>query len=77
MVHKLVMSGIVEALDRGDLLSPLLFVLVLDVLSTLFNNMMNSGILQGIVLSKSGVKTCYLQFADDLLIMTIGGRDDL
>lgn len=66
-----------RGLRQGDLLSPLFFVLVVDVLSTLFNNALNSGVLHGVMLGDSGIKMCHLQYADDLLIMMTGGGEDL
>lgn len=62
---------------QEDPLSPLLFVLVVDVLSTMFNNTQNSGILHGISLGDRGDKMCHLQFVDDLLVMMTGGWEDL
>lgn len=66
-----------KGLRQGDPLSPLLFVLVVDVLSTMLNYALNSGVLQGVMLGNMGVKMCHLQYADDLLILTNGGREDL
>lgn len=62
---------------QEDPLSPLLFVLVVDVLSTMFNNTQNSGILHGISLGDRGDKMCHLQFVDDLLVMMTRGWEDL
>lgn len=52
-------------------------MLVTDVLSTMFNNALNSGILHGIALGDLGVKMCHIQYADDLLVMMTGGGEDL
>lgn len=49
-----------KGLRQGDPLSSLLFALVINVLSTLFSNALNSGILYGVVLCDSGVKMCHL-----------------
>lgn len=65
-----------RGLRQGDPLSPLLFVLVTDVLSAMFNHALNSKILIGIPLDDFGSK-CYLHYADDLLILTSGGLEDL
>lgn len=62
-----------RGLRQGDPLSPLLFVLAVDVLSSMFNNALNSGILYGVPIGESGTKMCHLQYADDLLILTAGG----
>ncbi|XP_039114040.1 uncharacterized protein LOC120249550 [Dioscorea cayenensis subsp. rotundata] len=66
-----------RGLRQGDPLSPLLFALVVDVLSTMFNNALNSGILYGVALGGTGIRMCHLQYADDLLILTNGGVEDL
>lgn len=49
----------------------------MDVLSTMFNNALASGILHGIALGDDNERVCHLQFADDLLVMTTGGGEDL
>ncbi|XP_039122027.1 uncharacterized protein LOC120258643 [Dioscorea cayenensis subsp. rotundata] len=59
-------------LRHGDPLSPLLFILVVDVLSSLLSNALDSGILYGVPLGSQG-KICHLQYVDDLLILTAGG----
>lgn len=64
-------------LRQEDPLLPLLFVLVMDVLSTIFDNAMNFGILHGITLGDLRVKMCHLQFAYDLLFMTNREGKDL
>lgn len=43
----------------------------------MFNNALSSGILHGVAIGSSGVKMCHLQFADDLLILSTGGGEDL
>lgn len=49
----------------------------MDVLSTMFNNVVASRILHGIALGDQGERVCHLQFTDDLLVMTTGGGEDL
>lgn len=65
-----------RGLRQGDPLSPLLFVLVTDVLSSMFTHAINAKILIGITLGELGSK-CNLHYADDLLILTSGGIKDL
>lgn len=43
----------------------------------MINNALNSGILHGVALGDLGVKMCQLQYADDLLILTTSGGEDL
>ncbi|XP_039116779.1 uncharacterized protein LOC120252722, partial [Dioscorea cayenensis subsp. rotundata] len=65
-----------RGLRQGDPLSPLMFILVVDVLSSLFSNALDSGILYGVPLGSQG-KICHLQYADDLIILIAGGAEDL
>lgn len=65
-----------RGLRQGDPLSPLFFVLVTDVLSSLFTHALSSKILVGVHLGELGNK-CNLHYADDLLIMSTGGLEDL
>lgn len=65
-----------SGLRQGDPLSPLLFVVVTDVLSTMFSHALRSRILIGVPLGDLGSR-CNLHYADDLLILTTGGLEDL
>ncbi|XP_039130342.1 uncharacterized protein LOC120266746 [Dioscorea cayenensis subsp. rotundata] len=65
-----------RGLRQGDPLSPMHFVLVSDVLCTMFDNALNSKILIGVPLGEQG-SICNLHYADDLLVMTVGGAEDL
>ncbi|XP_039123501.1 uncharacterized protein LOC120260128 [Dioscorea cayenensis subsp. rotundata] len=67
-----------RGLRQGDPLSSLLFVLVADVLCTMFDNALNSQILIGVPLGEYG-RICNLHYTDDLLVMTVGrrGAEDL
>ncbi|XP_039134175.1 uncharacterized protein LOC120271557 [Dioscorea cayenensis subsp. rotundata] len=65
-----------RGLRQGDPLSPLLFVLVSDVLCTMFDNALNSHVLIGVPLGEYG-SICNLYYADDLLVLTVGGAEDL
>lgn len=66
-----------RGLKKGDPLSPLLFVLVVDVLSSMFYHILSSGVLHEVPIGGSGVKMCHLQYADDLMVMSTGGVEDL
>ncbi|XP_039136185.1 uncharacterized protein LOC120273588 [Dioscorea cayenensis subsp. rotundata] len=65
-----------HGLHRGDPLSPLLFILVVDVLSAMFNHALATHVLHGVPLGSQG-NVCHLQYADDLLILSAGGIKDL
>lgn len=65
-----------KGLCQGDTLSPLLFVLAMDVLSSMFSHALTSRVLFGVPLGD--FKTvCHLQYADDLIILSAGGWEDL
>ena len=65
------LCSISKKLRQGDPLSPLLFILVMDVLSTMLDHTLQSGVLYGVPL---GIvrKMCHLQYADNLLILEAG-----
>lgn len=65
-----------RGLKKHDPLSPLLFTLVSDILSLMFNHAMDSCVVYGVLLGNFG-KICHLQYADDLLIVTAGGVEEL
>lgn len=65
-----------RSLRESDPFSPLLFVLVADVLSTMCSHALSSRILVGVPLGSLD-NLCHLQFEDDLLLITIGGLEDL
>lgn len=55
---------------------PFLFLLVTDALSMMFTNALATGILYGVPLGNQG-KMCHLQYADDMLLITTRGVEDL
>ncbi|XP_039138867.1 uncharacterized protein LOC120276209 [Dioscorea cayenensis subsp. rotundata] len=65
-----------RGLRQGDPLSSLLFALVVDVLSAMFFHALRSKVLFGVPLNQFD-SICHLQYADDLLIFSAGGQDDL
>lgn len=76
MVLLMATPGIKRGLQQGDPLSPLLFLLVTDVSSVMFSHALNSRILVRVPIGDFGSR-CNLHYADDLLIMTTGGLEDL
>lgn len=58
------------------MLSPLLFVLVVDALSAMCSHALSLGILTGVPLGDHGTM-CHLQYADDLQLLSTGGIEDL
>lgn len=65
-----------RGLRQGDLLSPMLFVLIMDVLCSMFSHALRSKVLIGVPLGELGSR-CNLHYADDLLVLTTGGLEDL
>lgn len=65
-----------RGLRQGDPLSPLLFALAGDVLSAMFTHTLKSKVLVGVPLDQNE-NICHLQFADDLIIFSAGGQEDL
>lgn len=65
-----------RGLHQGDPLSPLLFALAADTLSAMFSHALRSRILVGVPIGNSD-SICHLQYANDLIIFSAGGQDDL
>ena len=65
-----------RGLRQGDPLSPLLFALAADTLSAMFTHALKSKVLVGVPIGSSG-SISHLQYADDLIIFSAGGQEDL
>lgn len=65
-----------HGLRQGDPLSPMLFMLVMDAMSAMFSHALSSGVLVGVPNGEFGAR-CNLHFANDLLVLTSGGLEDL
>lgn len=61
---------------QGDPLFPLVFALVMDVLCSIFVHALRTKVLVRVPLGEFGSK-CNLDYADDLLVLTMGGPEDL
>lgn len=64
-----------RGLRKGDPLSPFLFALPANVFSTMFNHAFTSKALIGVKLDQSK-SICHLQYANDLIILSVGGQED-
>lgn len=58
---------------QGDPLSPLIFNLVVEILSSLINIATNLNLFSGILIPNCSVRLTHLQFADDTLMFLDGG----
>lgn len=65
-----------RGLRQGDPLSPMVFVLVAEVLTLMMLKVQEAGLLEGFKVSEAGVGIPILQFADDTLLLTNGGMDE-
>lgn len=65
-----------RGLKQGSPMTPLLFVLVTNVLCTMFRNVLHSHIPIGVSLGAFGSKR-NLHYADDLLVLTTSGMENL
>lgn len=57
-----------QGLRQGDHLSPFLFLLCAEGLSSILNQAENRRVLQGAVVIREGISTNYLLFADDCVL---------
>lgn len=61
--------GSSRSLRQGDLLSPLLFLLVVEVLGRTLDRAVVIGMLEGLQVWPNGMVVSHFQFADDTLIL--------
>ncbi|KAA3465545.1 reverse transcriptase [Gossypium australe] len=59
-----------KGLRQGDLLSPFMFLLCKEGLSSLMRLVMNKGLLRGVKASRSGPQDSHLLFADDCILFS-------
>lgn len=76
MAHQMAIFAIRGICDKVTLCHLYFFVLATDMLCEMFTNALQSKILVGIPLGEFG-SMCNLHYADDLLIITTGGLEDL
>ena len=66
-----------QGIHQGDLISPVLFILVTDVLSRLFLQKEIDGSLQGIKIARNCPLILHLMFVDDLVVFSRANQEDL
>ncbi|GMJ02654.1 hypothetical protein HRI_003934600 [Hibiscus trionum] len=71
------MFPIKRGLRQGCPLSPLLFNIVGEALSSLINNAVNLEIIEGVKVGNVGFRISHLQFADDLIIFAKSNRENV
>nr|GEZ89259.1 reverse transcriptase domain, reverse transcriptase zinc-binding domain protein [Tanacetum cinerariifolium] len=69
--------SIKRGLRQGDLLSPFLFILVMEGLRCSMSNAVNSGLIRGIKLGSSGIVLSHLFYTDDVIITTDWNPHDI
>ena len=57
-----------RGIRQGDPLSPYLFIICAEALSSLINQAINNGVITGVSTSKNGHRLSHLFFADDSLL---------
>ncbi|KAL5715982.1 hypothetical protein ACHQM5_017730 [Ranunculus cassubicifolius] len=65
-----------RGLKQGDPLSPMLFVLMVEVLTQLILKAQEEGLIEGWQTKQGGMRVPILQYADDTLIMMEGGKEN-
>ena len=70
--------GSSRGLRQGDMLSPLLFLLIMEVLSWILKKTVDSGLLHGFhvgLVNSIGVRISHLLFADDTILFSDASRE--
>lgn len=65
-----------RGLHQGDPLSPMIFILVAEVLARMFLKAQEVGLIHGFKVSKEGISLPILQFTDDTLICMEGDLEE-
>ena len=65
-----------KGLRQGDLLSPYLFVIVTEGLSSLLKHATQCQKISGLKIAKECLTVCYLIFADDILILCKATKEE-
>ncbi|RVW86834.1 hypothetical protein CK203_036080 [Vitis vinifera] len=66
-----------KSLRQEDPLSPFLFTIVADVLSTLVVKAEKRGVFEGFLMGKDRTKASHLQFADDIIFFSRASLEEL
>ncbi|GJU21232.1 putative RNA-directed DNA polymerase, eukaryota, reverse transcriptase zinc-binding domain protein [Tanacetum coccineum] len=69
--------SIKRGLRQGDLLSPFLFIIVMEGLRIAMQNVVCSGLIREAVIETSGHKNSHLFYADDMVIISYWNNQDM